>query len=342
MGAHTRRCECGHITQVRYNSCRHRSCPFCSGGRRSQWLEQFSKSMLPCEHVHVIFTVPEELNVLWQYNRRLFGDLLMRAARESLLGLLADPKYLGAQPGILSALHTWGRNLSIHPHAHCLVTAGGLNPDGEFIHQKRKTLLPARVLMSVFRGAFCRLLRRAVQCGELELPTGTRPSQVQSLLNRLGRKPWNVRVQERYRHGFSVAGYLARYITGGPVSKKRIHSVSDSHVAFRYRDFRSGKQRIMKLTPFEFLRRWLEHVPPRGMRLIRRSGLYANCHADLRARISREASLDLPSTNNNEIAIQQERCPECKSIVQTVELFRPRKFENAQSQPEALHPGQPP
>ncbi len=218
LGGHVERCECGQINRIRYNSCRHRSCPQCQGGRRAGWLGQLSSRLLPCDHVHVIFTVPDELNRLWQFNRVLFADLLMQAARESLDRLLRDPRYLGAKPGIISALHTWGRNLSVHPHVHCLVTAGGIAADGQFIPLEGRTLLPARVLMAVFRGKLRHLLKAAVEKHRLVIPTSTTAARVQSLLNRLGRSPWNVRIQERYPHAVSVAGYLARYITGGPIS----------------------------------------------------------------------------------------------------------------------------
>ncbi|HQX53862.1 MAG TPA: transposase zinc-binding domain-containing protein, partial [Planctomycetaceae bacterium] len=110
LGSHIERCDCGHVTHIKYNSCRHRSCPQCGGGRRADWLEKTSKQLLPCGHVHIIFTVPEELNILWRFNRELFAEKLMTAARQTLESLLADEKYLGAKAGVISALHTWGRN----------------------------------------------------------------------------------------------------------------------------------------------------------------------------------------------------------------------------------------
>ncbi|MEI8383825.1 MAG: transposase, partial [Planctomycetota bacterium] len=199
------------------------------------------------------------LNRLWQFNRARFADLLLRAARESLDELLRDPQYLGARPGIISALHTWGRNLSVHPHAHCLVSAGGVDGNGCFVVLQGATLLPARVLMAVFRGKLRFLLKTAVDDGDLVVPTLTTAARLQSLLNWLGRVPWSVRIQERYTHGISVAGYLARYITGGPLSNRRIHSVTATEVAFWYRDHRDGEKKLMRLPPHEFLSRWFDH-----------------------------------------------------------------------------------
>ena len=208
LGAHVSRCECGHITHIQYNSCQHRSCPQCRGGRRADWLQKTAADLLPCDHVHIIFTVPRQLNTLWQFNRAGFSERLMKAARQTLETLLADPKYLGARPGIISALHTWGRNLSIHPHVHCLITAGGLDSDGRFVRSKRKGFLPGPVLSAVFRGKLCDFLKTAIASGDLVVPPSMTAAKCQSLLNRLGRVRWNVRA-ERYPHGVSVAGYLS-------------------------------------------------------------------------------------------------------------------------------------
>lgn len=343
-GAHVQRCPCGHINRISYNSCRHRSCPRCSGGRRAKWLEQTASELLPCDHVHVIFTVPAELNVLWRFNRHRFANLLLKAAKESLLGLLADPKYLGAQPGVISALHTWGSNLSIHPHVHCLVSAGGLTGNGDFIQQQRHTLLPARVLMAVFRGRMLHLLRLALISGELKLPPDERPARISSRLNRLGRIAWNVRVQERYGQGVAVAGYLARYISGGPIADRRLVSVSAKKIVFRYRDYRTHSERLQKLEPGQFLERWFEHVPPRGLRTIRRSGLYANCYRKLRESLREQAFQERGEPSGANITpVEPTLCPQCHEPVVRIEFIRPGR------DPERLGPtwksiplGQPP
>ena len=317
LGAHTDRCECGHVERIAYNSCRHRSCPQCRGGRRAEWLSSLNQHLLPCDHAHVIFTVPADLNGWWRFNRVTFAELLMRAARESLRDLLADPRYLGAMPGIISVLHTWGRNLSIHPHVHCLVTAGGLASDGSFVKQKRKSLLPARVLMMVFRGKLRCLLLQALEADQLQLPTGLSVAQARTLLNRLGRSIWNVRIEDTYAHGVSVAGYLAKYVTGGPISNRRLVSIDANSVVFRYHDYRSGTQRQMSLHPHEFLARWFEHVPPHGLRAIRRSGLYANYYAEKRRQIQQ---LVQPTTaakiaQDSITPLDQEVCPLCNRRV---------------------------
>ena len=331
LGSHLESCDCGHISNVKFNSCRHRSCPQCRGGRRADWLRQVTSDLLPCDHAHIIFTVPEQLNVLWQFNRALFADKLMTAARESLEQLLADPRYLGAKPAIISALHTWGRNLSIHPHVHCLVSAGGIDSDGQFVKSVRSVLVPARVLHAVFRGKLCDLLKKAIVSGDLVIPTLMTAAKCHSLLNRMGRVRWNVRLQERYPHGVSVAGYLARYMAGGPISDKRICLVTDSTVVFKYRDHRDGEEKRMKLPPQEFLSRWFEHVPPRGLRMIRRSGLYANCCRKARQAICAQLESTSPAVSVAEpraavaqvCALDPERCPRCNTCVTVRSVYHP-------------------
>lgn len=331
LGSHLESCDCGQLAKLEFNSCRHRSCPQCRGGRRADWLQKTTADLLPCNHAHIIFTVPEQLNVLWQFNRALFADKLMTAARESLEQLLADPKHLGAKPGIISALHTWGRTVCIHPHVHCLVTAGGVDAEGRFIKSQRSELLPYRVLHARFRGKLCDFLKQAVGSGDLVIPPSMTAAKCHTLLNRMGRIQWNVRQPEIYAHGVSVAGYLARYMSGGPISDKRIISVTDSEVVFLYHDHRDGEQKKMKLTPAEFLDRWFEHVPPRGLRAIRHSGLYANCWRRKRQVIA--AQLEPQSTSGaasepraaaaKVVSLDRERCPRCNTCVTVREVYRP-------------------
>ncbi len=166
-----------------------------------RWLATQRARLLACDHYHVIFTIPHDLNLLWLGNVPLMTTLLFQAVRDTLTTLLADPKYLGAQPGILAALHTWGQTLVLHPHIHCLVTGGGLTPDGQWVAVRNGFLLPVRVAMAVFRGKFLAALRTAWERGDLQLLDGLRPQAFLNLLNRLGhpkKTRWNVHIQERY------------------------------------------------------------------------------------------------------------------------------------------------
>ncbi len=130
LGGHVQACPDGHMARIWYNSCRHRSCPQCAYLQTERWLALQQARLLACDHYHVIFTLPHELNPLWLANVPVMTTLLFQAVRDTLGTLLADPKYLGAQPGIIAALHTWSQTLVLHPHVHCLVTGGGLTPDG--------------------------------------------------------------------------------------------------------------------------------------------------------------------------------------------------------------------
>jgi hypothetical protein len=193
-------CPAGHVERVWYNSCRHRFCPQCAQLQIAQWLERQKARLLRCDHYHVIFTIPSELNPLWLANVGVMANLLFHAVGATLSKLLGDPKSLGATPGMIAALHTWGQTLVVHPHLHCLVTGGGW--DGE---QWRAVgngyLLPARVVMPVFRGKLLAALGKALAAEQLSLPPGMALHQLRMLLNRLGRKQWHVQIMERYGHG---------------------------------------------------------------------------------------------------------------------------------------------
>jgi len=193
--------------------------------------------------------------------------------------LLGDPRHLGAQPAFLAALHTWGRSLSLHPHVHVLAADGGLSADGAWIAPRRSHFLPARVLMLVFRGKLLAALREGVERRGLRLPADSSPERLRSLLNRLGRKKWNVHIRARYAHGAGVAAYLARYLRGGPLKNTQLLPAGSNCVRFRYRPHRdegegAGETVVLDLTPEAFLARYLAHLPQPGLQTIRGYGLY--------------------------------------------------------------------
>ncbi len=182
MGGHVTRCPNGHIEQVHYNSCKNRSCPQCNSLPTERWLDKQKAKLLECDHYHVIFTVPHSLIALWWCNQRLMSDLLFRSASETLKELLADPKYLGATVGILATLHTWGRDLSRHPHLHCLISGSGRTDTGEFKQSTSDYLLPYRVLRKLFRGKYVAGLRKANKVGKLQLPRGLSEAAFEQVL----------------------------------------------------------------------------------------------------------------------------------------------------------------
>jgi hypothetical protein len=273
LGGHAGLCESGHLSHW-YNACRHRFCPRCAYYRVQLWLERQARILLGCAHHHLIFTVPHELNPLWQLNQAVLGELLFASARDALFTLAADPRYLGARPGALMALHTWGQQLSVHPHIHCLATAGGADAAGEWRACRRKHFLPAEPLKRLFRGSFLEGLRRLARRGELRLPKGWDHSAVDRLGLELRHKRWNVHVRERYGNPTAVLNYLGRYLHGGPFGERRLVAFDGERVSFRYKDYRVGQQKVMALPTQEFIRRYLQHVPPKRFHMVRGFGLY--------------------------------------------------------------------
>ena len=283
LGGHVQACPDGHVARVWYNSCRHRSCPQCAYLQTERWLALQRARLLACDHSHVIFTLPHDLNALWLANVQVMTTLLFQTVRDTLCTLLADQQYLGAQPGILAALHTWSQTLVLHPHLHCLVTGGGLTPDGHWKAVRHGFLLPARVVMAVFRGKMLGALRQAFARDALVLPEAMRPQQFLNLLNRLGhaqKTPWNVHIRERYRHGAGVVTYLARYLRGGPIKNGRLVAYDGARVTFTSRarqekaDAGPASPQRMTLPVADFLQRWLLHVPVPQTRVVRSYGLY--------------------------------------------------------------------
>jgi hypothetical protein len=321
------------MSRIWYNSCRHRSCPQCAYLQTERWLALQRARLLACDHYHVIFTLPHELNPLWLANVPLMTTLLFQAVRDTLGSLLADPKYLGAQPGIIAALHTWSQTLVLHPHVHCLVTGGGLTPDGQWVAVRHGFLLPARVVMAVFRGKMVDALRQTVARGALALPKPMSPQQWLNLLNRLGhprKTRWNVRIMERYRHGAGVVTYLARYLRGGPLKNARLVAYDGDCVTFTYRprqeeaDAGPASPPRMTLPVADFLQRWLLHVPVPQTRVVRCYGLYHPTHAaaltSCRTACGQPPLEAPPALDWQTVCAQRgdahpERCPTCGQLL---------------------------
>lgn len=275
LGGHAQYCENGHLDGIWYNSCKHRSCPQCQSLAKAQWLEDMQRLLLDCPHHHVIFTIPHELNALWRHNRSLMADLLFRSVRETLMKFANDPKYLGAAPGILSALHTWGRSLVLHPHVHALVSHGGVDAKGQWVEPRKQHLFPQEPVMRVFRGKLRAAVRAALDAGALTLPKDVSEQQLKNLLNKLGRKAWTVHFCNQYVHGKGVAKYLARYVKGGAFNNQQIKQVAAGRVKFLYKSHQSRRYEWLDLPVEQFVQRVAEHVLPPRKSGVRYSGLYS-------------------------------------------------------------------
>jgi Putative transposase/Transposase zinc-binding domain len=328
LGGHIQACPDGHIERIWYNSCRHRLCPPCAWLQVERWLVRQKARLLACDHYHVIFTLPDELRGLWLANGTAMTQLLFTTVWETLGELLRDEKYLGARAGIIATLHTWSQTLVFHPHLHCLVTGGGLTDEGQWRAVRNGFLLPVRVVMAVFRGKLLAALRQGVAHGQLRLPEGWSRQQMEHLLNKLGRMKWNVHIRERYAHGAGVLTYLARYLRGGPLTNQRLVACENGTVTFRYRVNGEASDQpsssLMSLPIAEFLRRYLQHVPAPGTRVVRSYGLYAPsqreamavCRAQLgQGPVVIPAVLDWRAACRTRGDAHPERCPQCGHLL---------------------------
>ena len=283
LGGHLDTCSgCGYQAAISYNSCRNRHCPKCQTQAREQWLAARQRELLATQYFHVVFTVPHELNVLALDNPRVFYDLLFSASAQTLLQVAKDPKHLGAEIGWISILHTWGQNLLLHPHIHCVIPSGGLSPDhSRWVRPRYPFLLPVKVLSRVFRGKFCaglkRLYRRKRICCTGVTSALTDPKQFSELLRRMHRQDWVVYAKPAFGGPMQVLHYLGRYTHRVAISNHRLLAFDGERVTFRWKDYaHGGKHRKMTVAATEFLRRFFLHVLPKGFVRIRHFGFLAN------------------------------------------------------------------
>ena len=281
LGGHIDACDrCGY-TRVSYNSCRDRHCPKCQARKRAEWLEARLERLLPVEYFHVVFTLPATVYPLMLHHPRRLYDLLFRAAAQSLLTLAADPQRLGAQIGVTAILHTWGQNLMFHPHLHCVVTGGGLSPDGSrWIATRPGYLFPVKVLGRLFRGKFLAGLKHAYQAGQLSLGGSVadlaEPAAFRRWLDGLYRQNWVVYAKRPFGGAKQVFRYLGRYSHRVAIANSRLLALEDDQVLFHWRDYADDNRlKVMRLAAEEFIRRFLLHVLPKRFVRIRHYGLLA-------------------------------------------------------------------
>jgi hypothetical protein len=284
LGGHVLRCNgCGHV-EIAYNSCRNRHCPKCQAKAAERWLEARQADLLPVEYYHVVFTLPAPISEIAYYNKAVIYRLLFEVAADTLQTIAADPKHLGAEIGATLVLHTWGSALTHHPHVHGIVPGGGLSLDGErWVSCRPGFFLPVRVLSRLFRRRFLEALAQAHQAGQLKffgeharLADATAFAQ---WLAPLRKCEWVVYAKRPFAGPAAVLAYLSRYTHRVAISNRRLVSLDESGVTFRWKDYRiSGRTRYktMTLSPEEFMRRFLLHVLPSGFHRIRHYGLLAN------------------------------------------------------------------
>ena len=292
------------------------------------------RELLTTSYFHVVFTVPHELNVLALENPRLFYDLLFTASAQTLLEIAFDPKHLGAEIGVIGILHTWGQNLLLHPHIHCVVPAGGFSPDHRrWVRPRYPFFLPVRVLSRVFRGKFLAGLKRLhrrkkLQCAGPAAALADR-QQFAKLLRRLHRHDWVVYAKPAFGGPMQVLRYLGRYTHRVAISNHRLLAFEQERVTFRWKDYaHGGKHGTMTLGATEFLRRFFLHVLPRGFVRIRHFGFLANRFRTSRLALGRQllrssASM-LEELHPQEVQSESSslwRCPRCGATMIVIQRF---------------------
>lgn len=264
LGGHIDACdECGNIS-ISYNSCRNRHCPKCQGRNREEWIQARHSELLPVPYFHVVFTLPDSINALAMQEPKLVYGVLFETAWATLETFGKNKEI---QSGMIAVLHTWGQNLSLHPHLHCIVPGGGVTKDGDWknIRTDGNFLFPVKALSKVFRAKYCEVLKA-------KLPYG-----YERVRQELWQKPWVVFAKKPFGSPRSVVEYLGRYTHKIAISNNRIQNIDGGNVTFKYKDYRqNGIKKEMTLSHGEFIRRFALHILPKRFVKIRHYGFLSS------------------------------------------------------------------
>jgi hypothetical protein len=320
MGCHADGCtSCGHL-RISYNSCRNRHCPKCQGTQREQWIQARQQELLPVPYFHVVFTLPDTLGKLCMYKPKEMYDTLFSTAWSVLNSFGHDQKWLGAQTGMISILHTWGQTMTLHPHLHCIVPGGGLTTAGKWKQAKNKGkyLFNVKAMSIAFRGRFIAALKELLP-GQMD----------KAFVNELHNHHWVVYAKRPFTGPQSVVEYLGRYTHKIAISNHRIKSMGPAGITFSYKDYKHGSvKKEMTLDAAEFIRRFSLHILPKGFVRIRHYGILSSTAKKAAAITIKE---QLPEASKPVItrpAIQPcnpNECPCCrKETMQTIMRFNRR------------------
>ena len=270
LGWHKDVCDCCAKERISYNSCRNRHCPKCQSARQAFWIEDLLETTLPVKHYHIVFTVPNELNAVCLIDSKWFYAQLFSAVWDTLRQF--GYTRFGIEAGAVCVLHTWGQNLSLHPHIHCIVPAMGETLAGNMknIGSSGKFLYPVEQLSPVFRGKLMESIKRNLKKQSLLM-------QHQALINTAWKKPWVVHCEPSLGNHEHVVKYLGQYTHRVAITNQRIINIDDQSVTFMHKDYRDGaRQKPITLNGVEFLRRFCQHILPRRFVKIRRYGIYSS------------------------------------------------------------------
>ena len=281
LGGHVDQCDsCGNL-DISYNSCRNRHCPKCQTVKKLRWIKQREAELLPVPYFHVVFTLPHELNTLACSNQALLYDTLFKAASKTLLAFAQDKKRLGGELGAIMVLHTWGQNLSLHPHVHCIVPGGALTDNARWIASKSNYLFPIKAMAKHFRANYLRILQAYYEKAQLQFHGNSKQyadiDAFNHLKETLWSKHWVVYAKKPFAGPKQIVQYLSQYTHRIAISNHRLVSCENGEVTFRWRDYAdNNKNKVMTLSSNEFIRRYLQHVLPSGFTRIRQIGFLAN------------------------------------------------------------------
>jgi len=284
LGGHADACdECGYV-RISYNSCRNRHCPKCQNTQRERWIMNREADLLPVEYFHVVFTLPDTLNELCLKHPASLYDLLFRTAWTVIRDFGFNPKFLGAETGMTAVLHTWGQNLSLHPHLHCIVPSGGLDYRDQWRNGKGKGkfLFPVKAMSKVFRARFVEGLRKWSAQSKTQV--------TEEVYRTFFSKNWMVYAKRPFGGPNQVVEYLGRYSHKVAISNHRLINVNEDGVLFSYKDYRKdGVKKQMQLKGDEFIRRFCLHILPPGFVRIRHYGILGNRMKKIRLDTARES-----------------------------------------------------
>ncbi|MCX8151392.1 MAG: IS91 family transposase [Candidatus Bathyarchaeota archaeon] len=277
LGGNVKVCsDCG-CYEISYNSCRNRHCNKCQSIKRHQWIDERLKDLLPVPYFHVVFTIPQELHSLFLGNLKTLLNELFTQSAATVLQLAESKKFLGGQVGIISTLHTWGQNLSFHPHIHMMIPGVGLSKTGLNCNRaSRKFFLPVKLMARIFRAKLLIRLKQLYMEGHIHFDEDK--TNFQALIECLFQKTWVVYAKKPFASTHYLLRYLSNYTHKVAISNSRLISMQNGNVSFRYKDYRDGKQKEMTLSVMEFLRRFCMHVLPKGFVRIRHYGVLSNTH----------------------------------------------------------------
>ena len=305
MGGHIDKCTCCHKLHISYNSCRNRHCPTCQGHKREEWIQARSRELLPVTYFHVVFTLPKELNKLFMRYQKEMYAILFKSSWATLKQFGENEKHLGAKIGMIGVLHTWGQNLSLHPHLHCIVPGGGVSKAGNWKQAKNKGkyLFNVKAISKVFRAKFVSEMRKSI------------PKQPQFLYDKLFSKNWVVFAKRPFGNPKNIVEYLGRYSHKIAISNFRILNIDkEKHlVTFSLKDYRKGgKKTVLTLRSKEFIRRFCLHILPKGFTRIRHYGILSSSwKKDKLAKLQEKLGLKIEEKEEETLSLLR-KCPNCK------------------------------